>query len=51
MREEIKMKNTILSYNQREALKLGLSTDDLVFLDWFVHFKNSELWKKGMSQK
>lgn len=40
------MKNSILSYNQREALKLGLTTDDLVFLDWFVHFRNSGVMEK-----
>lgn len=32
----------ILRFNQKEAIKLGLSLDDLVFLDWFIECKNIE---------
>lgn len=36
------MKFTIHGFNQREAIKLGLTNDDLLFLRWFMDFKDSE---------
>lgn len=36
------MKYTIHGFNQKEAIKMGLSNDDLLFLRWFIDFKDSE---------
>ena len=43
-----KLKFTIEGFNQIEAIKLGLSTDDLIVLRWFVDYQatNKKLFSK-----
>ena len=40
------MKYTIEGFNQRNAIALGLNSEDLVLLRWFVDFKNTSDMKK-----
>ena len=40
------MKYTIEGFNQRNAIALGLNSEDLVLLRWFVDFKNTSDTKK-----
>lgn len=35
------MQFTLSGFSQAEAVRLGLSGDDLYLLRWFVNFKNS----------
>ena len=45
------MKYTIEGFNQRNAIALGLNSEDLVLLRWFVDFKNtSDMKKKYIKQ-
>lgn len=41
------MKYTIYGFNQLEAIKLGLNSDDLIVLQWFLEFKNSSKIEKN----
>jgi len=36
------MRTSILSFNQRRAVELGLSVEDLLVLNWFVYFNGSD---------
>ncbi|MDB8790391.1 hypothetical protein PN398_06640 [Romboutsia sp. 1001216sp1] len=40
------MKYTIEGFNQRNAISMGLNSEDLVLLRWFVDFKNTNDMKK-----
>ncbi|XTR39275.1 hypothetical protein ACQQ2T_15260 (plasmid) [Paraclostridium tenue] len=40
------MKYTIEGFNQRNAINIGLNSEDLVLLRWFVDFKNTNDMKK-----
>ena len=42
------MKNGICGFSQRKAVELGLRSDDLIFLRWFVDFSHSPKMKKRM---
>lgn len=42
------MKNNICGFSQRKAVELGLRSDDLIFLRWFVDFSHSPKMKKRM---
>ena len=41
------MQYKIIGFNQLEAIKLGLSSDDLIVLQWFLEFKNSSRIEKN----
>jgi hypothetical protein len=40
------MKNSICGFNQQNAVAMGLTSDDLIFLRWFVDFSHSPKMKK-----
>ena len=41
-----KIKYTVSGFNQIEAIKMGLSTDDLAVLRWFIDFKSTGAMEK-----
>lgn len=41
------MQYKLVGFNQLEAIKLGLSTDDLIVLQWFLEFKNKSKIEKN----
>lgn len=44
------MKYTIEGFSQRKAVEMGLTTEDIVLLRWFVDFYNTGLMKKFVTQ-
>ena len=46
-----KIKFTVEGFNQIEAIKLGLSTDDLVVLRWFVDYKSTDKMERKYIEK
>ena len=39
------MKRSIMDYDQRAAVQLGLDMNDLLLIRWFVDFKGTEMMK------
>ena len=44
------MKLNIMGINQENAIKLGLNMEDLLFLRWFLDFKNNGMKKKNIEK-
>ncbi|MGL5718059.1 MAG: hypothetical protein ACRCX2_33960 [Paraclostridium sp.] len=46
-----KLKYTMLGFNQIEAIKMGLSTDDLTVLRWFMDYKERNIMARNYIEK